>query len=135
MRSLFLLLLGIIFATGIIAQDRPPHPELENPAIQGVNKELPRASFISYESRESALLNNKTKSMKVTPLNGTWKFKFVTGISNRIKNFADTGFDISGWDDIAVPSNMEMQGYGYPIYTNISYEFLIGILNLRILTI
>lgn len=123
MRSLFLLLLGIIFATGIIAQDRPPHPELENPAIQGVNKELPRASFISYESRESALLNNKTKSMKVTPLNGTWKFKFVTGISNRIKNFADTGFDISGWDDIAVPSNMEMQGYGYPIYTNISYEF------------
>ena len=117
------LSLILILALSVYAQDRPPHPELENPEIQGINKELPRASFNSYASRELALQNKREASDRFTSLNGTWKFNFVTGVSNRIKNFADVNLDISGWDDIPVPSNMEMHGYGYPIYTNVSYEF------------
>ncbi|ASB48774.1 glycoside hydrolase family 2 TIM barrel-domain containing protein [Alkalitalea saponilacus] len=123
MKRLFILISICIIALNSEAQDRPPHPELENPAIQGINKELPRASFNSYASRELALKNNREASDRFTSLNGTWKFNFVTGVSNRIKNFADVNLDISGWDDIPVPSNMEMHGYGYPIYTNVSYEF------------
>lgn len=123
MRNLIILILGILFVTGNKAQDRPPHPELENPAIQGINKELPRASFVSYESKELALKNDRTASERFASLNGNWKFKFTTGVSNRIVNFAEQGLDISGWDDIVVPSNMEMHGYGIPIYTNVSYEF------------
>ncbi len=35
----FIFSICIIFLfTNIQAQDRPPHPELENPAIQGINK-------------------------------------------------------------------------------------------------
>jgi beta-galactosidase len=105
------------------AQDRPPHPELENPAIQGINKEDARAAFISYESREAALQNEPSKSSQRMSLNGTWKFKFVTGVSKRMENFADQNLDLSDWDETIVPSNMEMQGYGIPIYTNVSYEF------------
>ena len=123
MKSVYLLLLIILFATGLSAQDRPPHPELENPAIQGINKEDARAYFVSYENRDAALRNDKHASSRFIGLNGTWKFNFVTGVSNRIKNFADTGLDISGWDEIDVPSNMEMKVYGYPIYTNVQYEF------------
>lgn len=123
MKSVYLLLLIILFATGLSAQDRPPHPELENPAIQGINKEDARAYFVSYENRDAALRNDKHASSRFIGLNGTWKFNFVTGVSNRIKNFADTGLDISEWDEIDVPSNMEMKGYGYPIYTNVQYEF------------
>lgn len=123
MKRLMLLFLGVLLFTGINAQDRPPHPELENPAIQGINKEDARAYFVSYENREAALKNDKHKSSRFIGLNGTWKFNFVTGVSNRISNFADTGLDISGWDEIEVPSNMEMKGYGYPIYTNVQYEF------------
>ena len=29
----------------------------------------------------------------------------------------------SSWKDIPVPSNWEMEGYGTPIYTNITYPF------------
>ncbi len=116
---LFCLMLGLY----IQAQDRLPHPEIENPAIQGINKELPHASFVSYIDREKALLNDKLKSERLISLNGIWKFKFVTGISNRISDFASASFDLSNWDEIEVPSNMEIKGYGIPIYVNVGYEF------------
>ena len=105
------------------AQNRPPHPELENPAIQGINKEYPHATFISYDNRESALSYDKRKSSRVISLDGTWKFKFITGVSNRISGFAAPGLDLSDWKEIDVPSNMEMKGYGIPIYLNSGYEF------------
>ncbi len=120
----FIFSICIIFLfTNIQAQDRPPHPELENPAIQGINKELPRASFLSYKNRELALKNDKLNSSQFLSLNGIWKFKFVTGVSKRIENFADLKLDLAAWDEIKVPSNMEIQGYGIPIYTNVGYEF------------
>ena len=124
MKKSIILLLGLLFAAVTLhAQDRPPHPELENPAIQGINKELPRASFISYENKELALKNDKKTSSKFHSLNGTWNFKFATGISNRIDDFAAQSLDLTDWDEIQVPSNMEIEGYGIPIYTNVSYEF------------
>lgn len=119
--SFFMCLLFLVAA--INAQDRPPHPELENPAIQGINKEEARAVFVSYESREAALQNEREKSSQWRSLNGTWDFKFVKGVSNRLEGFASPDFRPDDWDKIPVPSNMEIQGYGYPIYTNVSYEF------------
>ncbi len=123
MKQIIIIVLGILSITELQAQDRPRHPELENPAIQGINKEYPRATFISYENRDAALQNKKLNSSRFISLNGTWKFNFMTGVSNRIENFANPDHDISRWDDIVVPSNMEIQGYGIPIYTNVSYEF------------
>jgi beta-galactosidase len=123
MKKISILVFGLLVTMALHAQDRPPHPELENPAIQGINKEYPHATFISYGNRETALTNDKTKSSRVIMLNGTWKFNFVTGISNRIKGFAAPGLDLTNWKEIDVPSNMEIQGYGIPIYVNISYEF------------
>ncbi len=123
MRKFFFLFASFFCSPNIQAQDRPPHPELENPAIQGINKELPRASFLSYKNRELALKNEKLNSSQFLSLNGIWKFKFVTGVSNRIVDFADLKLDVAAWDEIKVPSNMEMQGYGIPIYTNVGYEF------------
>ena len=32
-------------------------------------------------------------------------------------------YDVSRWDDIPVPSNWELSGYGKPVYTNILYPF------------
>jgi beta-galactosidase len=123
MRPLHWMVGGMILSAAIQAQDRPAHPELENPAIQGIRKEIPHAAFISYENRETALLNDKSKSSRLILLNGTWKFNFRAGVSNRIAGFAAPGFDVSGWKEIEVPSNMEMKGYGIPIYVNVGYEF------------
>ena len=57
-QNILFLLIGLLALTDVMAQDRPPHPELENPAIQGINKEYPRASFISYPDRKSTRLNS-----------------------------------------------------------------------------
>jgi beta-galactosidase len=123
MKKVLTAAIGLFLVITLQSQDRLPHPELENPAIQGINKELPRASFVSYESKELALKNNNEASSRFISLNGTWKFKFVTGVSNRINDFATPGLDLTKWDEVGVPSNMEIKGYGIPIYTNVGYEF------------
>ena len=38
-----------------------------------------------------------------------------------LSDFYKPEFDVSSWKEIPVPSNWEMQGYGTPIYTNITY--------------
>ncbi|MBN2201454.1 DUF4981 domain-containing protein [bacterium] len=123
MRPIFWIVGGMIATAAVQAQDRPPHPELENPAIQGIRKESPRASFVSVENRETALRNDRSRTSRLILLNGTWKFDFRTGVSNRIAGFAAPGYDVSGWKDMEVPSNMEMKGHGIPIYVNVGYEF------------
>jgi hypothetical protein len=39
MNRLVVIILGILFVIVLRAQDRAPHPELENLAIQGINQE------------------------------------------------------------------------------------------------
>jgi beta-galactosidase len=123
MKRIIIFLVGFLPLITAMAQDRPRHPELENPAIQGINKEAARASFVSFENRDLALKNDVSGNKNYQSLNGIWKFKFVTGLSQRIQNFASEQLSLTDWVDMRVPSNMEMEGYGIPIYTNVSYEF------------
>ena len=93
----------------------------ENPEVFGINKELPRASFIPFETSLQATENKTVASPFYTLLNGQWKFHIVNQPSHRPRNFFKTDYDDSDWDNIDVPSNWELQGFGYPIYTNIKY--------------
>lgn len=61
------------------------------------------------------------KSSRSISLNGVWKFNFVDEPSKRPNTFWQQGFDVTGWDDIPVPSNWEMQGYDKPLYVNVDY--------------
>ncbi len=49
-------------------------------------------------------------------LNGTWRFKWVAGAkeADAFRWFFEDGFDSSGWDTIAVPSNWALLGYEDP---------------------
>lgn len=111
---------------GKLFEIHQPDHELENPLVQSINKELPHATFMSYQDRESALNDDKEKSQWFISLNGFWKFKFMQGIKNRLADFYQTDLDLSNWNDIEVPSNMEMKGYGIPIYVNMQYEWAPG---------
>ncbi len=95
----------------------------ENPAIYGINKGVPRATFIPFTNKASALQNDRAKSSCVLDLDGNWKFHWSYSSDDRPVNFYKDSYDLSGWDDIQVPSNWELQGYGTPIYTNITYPF------------
>lgn len=118
-----LTLLLILFYQGIFAQEKANVNDWENPQVIGINKEKPRASFFAYRNQKNALKNNKENSPFFINLNGTWKFNWVRKPADRPVNFYKTNYDISNWKDIKVPGHWELQGYGVPIYTDVSYPF------------
>ena len=93
----------------------------ENPQTIGINKEQATATFSSYKNEADALLF-KTSNSEIS-LNGNWKFNWVSKSEERPADFYKSDFDVSGWDEIIVPGNWQMQGFGIPIYTNIKYPF------------
>ena len=100
------------------------NPEWEDPEVFQINREKPRATFYMHSSKEEALANASwEKSALYKSLNGTWKFYYAENPSLRPSDFYKDDFDLNGWDEINVPSNWEMEGFGIPIYTNIKYVF------------
>jgi len=104
-------------------------PIWEDETVFGINKLPGRATFNPYASEaemlaDSAFLATPWLTPKSTvrqSLNGIWKFHIVPEPSQRPLDFMNPDFDASGWDDIPVPSNWEMQGYDKPIYCNVEY--------------
>ena len=101
----------------------PELPEWQDPEIVEVNRVKPHATFFPYESYEKALDNNRHKSQNFIDLNGKWKFNWVKKPADRPIDFYKEDFDVTSWDEIDVPSNWELKGYGVPIYVNIPYEW------------
>ena len=98
-------------------------PEWQDPDVMEVNREDPHATRISYDSFDQALVGDMHSSANFMTLNGTWKFHWSDNPGDRPADFYRNGFNVSDWDDIEVPSNWELKGYGYPIYSNIPYEW------------
>ena len=120
MRYLSILLSLFIFQLSSCGQEIP---DWENPEIFEKNKLAPRSTFYHYRNIDKIDPYDWKKSDSYQSLNGTWKFNWVKSPTNRPKDFYKMDFDVSNWDDIEVPSNWEMKGYGIPIYTNIKYVF------------
>jgi beta-galactosidase len=121
--SRLLLSLALVVFTAFIAQSQTSvPPDWENPHVFGINKEPARATFTPF-SDESSALRGGHDSLWVQSLNGTWKFHWVKQPDLRPVDFYKPDFDVSSWKEIPVPSNWEMEGYGTPIYTNITYPF------------
>lgn len=97
--------------------------DLKDPGIQGRNRIAPHCSFIPYQSIGYALKDDPSLSPFYISLNGVWKFKWVKNPNKRPMNFYKNDFDDSKWDDITVPGNWEMQGYGQLIYLDEEYPF------------
>ncbi|MEL6695942.1 MAG: glycoside hydrolase family 2 TIM barrel-domain containing protein [Bacteroidota bacterium] len=69
----------------------------------------------------------QNRSFKNSPwylnLNGIWKFHWVSKPADRPKEFYQPSFSTDEWDELEVPINWEMRGYGIPIYTSQGYPF------------
>ncbi len=98
-------------------------PDWENPQMINQNKEAAHATFIPFRTVNEALTQKRNQSVYYKSLNGVWKFNWVRKPADRPVDFYKTDFDVSSWDNIPVPSNWELQGYGIPIYVNHQYEF------------
>ncbi len=95
----------------------------ESPAVFGRNKEPAHCTYIPYADTETALKNNPAQSPYYFSLNGTWKFNWFKKPSERPINFYKDRYIVRKWNDIVVPGNWELQGFGIPMYTNIDYLF------------
>ncbi len=95
----------------------------ENPQVFQINREPARADFIPYADIPSVIRDDFNNSPWFQLLSGTWKFNWAPTPATRPVNFYQNNFNVSSWDDIKVPSNWELQGYGIPIYTNVAYPF------------
>jgi beta-galactosidase len=95
----------------------------ENPQVFRQNKEPAHCTLMPYPDADTAKEGTRTASPFHLSLNGRWRFRWVGKPADRPAGFHDPGCDVSGWDEIPVPSNWQLQGYGIPIYTNTQYPF------------
>lgn len=96
----------------------------ENPLITQKNRRLSHVPLGAYPDAGLALKCDRKTSPFMTLLNGTWKFHLACNPLQVPKGFFKEGFDISGWADITVPGNWQLQGFNDPpIYTNTHYPF------------
>jgi beta-galactosidase len=108
----------------IYTAEKWENPEWENPEIFQINREEPRATFYNYENENDALANKGWEnSANYKSLNGTWSFYYADSVQARPVDFYKNDFSLKGWDQIEVPSNWEMKGFGLPIYVNLGYVF------------
>lgn len=130
-RGAMLMLTGTMLAVPAAAQMPLPvepqvsdaRPEWENPAINAINTLPARSSGFPFESRELALTGKREASHRYLSLDGRWQFAFSPDVDGRPRDFWKDDFDVSDWKSIPVPSNWQAEGYGQPLYNNITYPF------------
>ncbi|KPL21463.1 MAG: hypothetical protein AMS23_09310, partial [Bacteroides sp. SM1_62] len=99
------------------------NPDLENPEYLGNNTESPHCTYYPFQDSLNALVNDPHRSPCILFLNGKWKFHYSANPESRPVDFYREDFDASGWDDINVPGNWELQGFGQAIYLDEEYPF------------
>ena len=126
-------------ATAVYFEETTPAPEKrandwENAIVFEINKEAGHATYMPYPSTV-AMHNDKARYDKpwIEPtganylsLNGTWKLKWSEGENVTLLDstqFWGNNVNTAAWADITVPSCLEMQGYGQPMYVNVDYPF------------
>lgn len=98
-------------------------PYIEDPSMVEENKLPARTTFHTADTPGEASMDGPDFSGRYRSLDGRWKFHWCRIPEERPIGFHQPVFDVSGWTDIPVPANWEVEGFGIPIYTNHPYPF------------
>jgi len=93
------------------AQERWADPE-----VFDVNREPTRVTFVPFATPEGALEGDRSASPFFLSLDGPWRFFWVGTPGEAPAGFQRADFEDGAWDELAVPSNWELEGYGVPLY-------------------
>lgn len=121
------LVVCILVSSAILTQAELA--DWQNPKLTGINNLPPHATMMICPNAAIAQKiqfvanSERIKSPFYRSLNGDWKYHYATNHAGRVANFWQPDFGDSHWDTIPVPSNVEMHGYGVPIYVNIRYPW------------
>jgi len=118
-----LMALAFCVVSGGLQAAEVTAPDWENEQVVGRNKEPGRATALPYPDRGRAIQATREATPYFQSLDGSWRFHWVPHPDQRPVDFYKPDFDVSGWKTIPVPSNWQCQGYGTPLYTNITYPF------------
>lgn len=118
-KQLLTCCLAMLGVTTVMAQSN----EWLNPEVNAVNRAPMHTNYFAYESEQAAAKGLKENSANFMTLNGTWKFNWVRNADQRPMDFYRTDFNDKGWDDLPVPGNWELHGYGDPLYVNVGYPW------------
>ena len=116
-------LMAVLSLTNGAFQAQTLLPYIEDPAMVEENKLPARATFFTASKPDETSADTPSYGDRYLSLDGTWKFKWSRTPEERPVGFEAPKFDVSAWDNIAVPANWELEGFGVPIYTNHPYPF------------
>ncbi len=111
-----MLLSGLLVSCQLFAQ---LHPDYENPEVFERNQVLPHTTLMPFENLEQALGGDRKSSPFHHSLNGTWQFHWAENPEVAPVEFYKSGYSRADWDEIVVPANWQMEGFGYPLFRNI----------------
>jgi len=94
----------------------------QNIDVNSINRNQSHTRWGAWDSIDGALLGEYGTSPYIKSLNGVYRFKLYDNPESADEFFAPD-FDDSGFSDITVPGNWEVQGFGEPIYTNVLYPW------------
>ena len=97
--------------------------DLQDHHVLQHNREKSRAHFIPFNNEEDALTENRSQSEQFQLLNGRWKFHYAASPQESPVYFQKDYVSDTNWEEIQVPGHWQLQGYGVPHYTNVSYPF------------
>lgn len=104
-------------------------PDWENHRLTGLNHQPMHATMVvcpdakTAQGIKYAANRERVKSPFYRSLNGDWKYHYAQNHAGRVPDFWKPDFNDAAWKTIPVPSNVEMLGYGIPIYVNIPYPW------------
>ncbi|MBE1442459.1 glycoside hydrolase family 2 TIM barrel-domain containing protein [Paenibacillus sp. OAS669] len=93
----------------------------EDPNVLHVNRKKARSYYIPYSGKEAAKAGQRGRSPFYQTLNGSWKFQYYPSVTQVQDGFYQEQADISGWDDLLVPSCWQVNGYDQLQYVNVRY--------------
>lgn len=110
-----------------VAIQQPTFTEWHDLQVNEINRLPLHTLHFAYDPNDFAGTGaeylDKKKSMNYLSLEGTWKFNWVANADERPTDFYKTDLDDSKWNNIQMPGNWEMLGYGQPEYVNVGFAW------------
>lgn len=110
-----------------VAIKQPTFTEWHDLQVNEINRLPLHTMHFAYDPNDfpgtGAEYLDKKKSMNYLSLEGTWKFNWVANADERPTDFYKTDLDDSKWNNIQMPGNWEMLGYGQPEYVNVGFAW------------
>jgi len=93
----------------------------QTPAVTSLGRLTAHSKLCSYRSEDAAI--NAQASTSELSLDGDWLFKLFKNPQVVPESWLSEDQSAENSETIPVPSNWQLQGHDYPIYTNVKYPF------------